>query len=327
MTTIPTTPPFEVLPQETENSLNQGFICAANEDRFTSTFFSEPLTAFAVGWKDAEDLRSLLEAIAPAVPVGRRFEFKKADNAQVFLSETDDVRAIGSAFKRVDYTGTSINEKTYNKGLTVRVDHDDEVGDDWQERYTQLLIQRLLRNEIRRAISVLDTAATSLAKTWDSSADPDKDLRDALVLAADKSGIYPNRVLFSEGAWNLRMDAYAAQDNARSHASYAMTPEQLAGKLMVDSVTISKARYQTTTTAKGKVVTTNTVYEYYALGGAHKDEPSNIKRFVTPAGGSDFRVYVREHEKFTDITVEHYSNIVITSNLSGDIRKIPVSDS
>ena len=56
-----------------------------------------------------------------------------------------------------------------------------------------------------------------------------------------------------------------------------------------------------------------------------KDEPANIKRFVTPIdGGSMFRVYADEHSKFTDLTVEHYSNVVLTSN--DGIRKLTISE-
>ena len=134
-------------------------IISANENRFTAGNYSEALTAFTVGWRDPENIAELLDFIAPPVPVGRRFEFKRSDNAQAFYSENDDVRAVGAEFKRVRYDGESINEKTLNKGLTIRVDHDEVAGDDWQERYVQMLMQRLLRNELRRAIQALDTIA------------------------------------------------------------------------------------------------------------------------------------------------------------------------
>ena len=59
------------------------------------------------------------------------------------------------------------------------------------------------------------------------------------------------------------------------------------------------------------------------MPGVSKDDPTNVKRFVTPARGGKFGVYVVEHEKFTDISVEMYSNIVVTSTLG--IRKITAS--
>ena len=302
----------------------RGVIVAANESRFASTFYSEPLTAYTVGWRDPENLETLLETLAPAVPVGRRFEYKLADNAQAFLSESDDVRAIGSAFKKVEYSGTSANEKTLNKGLTMCVDHDDEVGDGWREIYVGRLMQRLLRNEVRRATALLLAAATSASKTWNSSANPDGDLRAMRIAGADSSGITGNTIVFGEAAWELRLDAYEAAANTSSYAgrAAAMTKEQLAAKLGADRVEVVKARYQSTATAKANVLGSY-VLGYFAVPGVGKDDPSHVKRFVTPTAGGKFRVYVVEHEKTTDITVEHYSNIVITT--STGVRRLAIS--
>jgi hypothetical protein len=312
------------LPPDTGGEIVPGVIYAANESRFTSVNYSEPLTQYTVGWRDPENLDALLDSIAPSVPVGRRFEFKKATNAEAFLSETDDVRAIGANFKRVEYTGESVNEKTLNKGLTIRLDKDDLLDEMEEERSVGRLMQRLSRNEVRRALGIIDAATTNANKTWSSSTNPDKDLRDALILGANASGIRPNVMLFAESAWDLRLDAYEAAANTSSYAgrAAAMTPQDLARKSMVDRIEIVKARYQSTTTAKGLVQTTLTVLLYLAIQGAGKDDPSNVKRFVTPAG-TRYRVFRREADKWIDLSVEHYSNIVITSTLG--IRKLTVS--
>lgn len=301
-----------------------GVICAANEARFTSTFYSEPLTAYTVGWRDPENLDQLIDALFPAIPVGRRFEFKKAVNAEAFLSETDDLRAIGSPFKRVEYTGTSVNEKTHNKGLTIRVDHDDEVGDGWRETNVQRLIQRLLRNDFRRSVALVDAAATNAAKVWNSSSNPDGDMRAMLKLGADATGVRPNTVVLGEAAADLRLDVYEAANTPYAGRAASMTPDQLAQKLMVDRVQIIKARYQSSASAKTAVVP-SVVYAYLALPGAGKDDPTHVKRFVTPTSAGRFKVYVQEHEKFTDLSVEHYSNTVITADTG--IRKITATAS
>ena len=311
-----------ILPDLGPNANPVGQLCAANESRFTSTFYSEPLTAYTVGWTDPENLDALLEDLFPSIEVGRRFEFKKADNAEAFLSETDDIRAIGASFKRVEFKGSSVNEKTHNKGLTIRVDHDDEIGDGWQERYVQLLMQRLLRNDLRRGIALLDTAATNTNKTWSSATYPDGDVRAALKAGADAIGVRGNVVVYGEAAFDRRLDVYEAQNTPYAGRAASMTLEQLAQKLMVDLVRIVKARYQSTATTKAAVVP-SVIYSYLALKGATKDDPSNVKRFVTPARGGRFGVYVQEHEKFTDISVEHYSNIVITG--SAGVRKLTIS--
>jgi hypothetical protein len=304
-----------------------GTVCVANESRFNAAHYSEPLTTYTVGWKDPEDLQSLLDFIAPAVYVNRRFEFKRADNAEAFLSETDDVRSIGSSFKRVSYSGESVNEKTLNKGLTIRVDHDEAVGDDWRERYVQLLIQRLLRNEVRAAFSALDAESSEESVNWvwdaanNASVNPDGDLRSGLSLCGDESGVRPNRILLGESAWDLRASAYEQQESAGAFRSASLTPEQLAQKLFVEGIHIIHGRYQQGT-EKARLLG-DAAYFYYAADGQMKDEPSNVKRFVTPVENGNFRVYVEESSKYTDITVEHYSNIVVTSSLG--LRKLKVS--
>jgi len=303
-------------------------VCAANEARFTAAHYSEPLTAFTVGWRDPENLAALLDFVAPPVPAGRRFEFKRADNAQAFYSETDDVRAIGAPFKRVEYTGDSILGKTLNKGLTIRVDHDEAIGDDWQERYVQLLLQRLLRNEVRRALGAVDAAATVTNVVWPDTgtvANPDADVRNMLVAAANASGVRPNRVLFGEVAWGLRANCYDAQDTSGSRRAGGLTPDELAVKLFVDGLRIAAVRYQSSATAKTAAVGSR-VYGFYTEPLAGKDEPANLKRFLTPTdSGGPFRVYLEEHAKYTDISVEHYSTVIVTSQLGLSALAVTVS--
>ncbi len=313
------------LPLDSGDRNTPDVIYAANESRFSAGNYSEPLTQYTVGWRDPENLDALLDSMAPSVPVGRRFEFKKAINAEAFLSETDDVRAIGSNFKRVEFRGETVNEKTLNKGLTIRLDRDEIFDEQDEQVAVGRLMQRLSRNELRRALPMIDAAGTNAAKTWSTTSNPDGDVRAALVLGAEACGIRPNVVVFAENAWDTRLDAYEAAANTSSYAgrAAAMTPEELARKLMVDRIEIVKARYQSTTTAKALLQTTLTVLLYQAIQGAGKDEPSNIKRFVTRAGPTRYRVFREELDKFIDISVEHYSNIVITSTLG--IRKLTVS--
>lgn len=299
-----------------------GLIFAANEARFTSANYSVGLTNYIQNWPEQENLEAMLEAIAPVVDSPRRFEFKKATNAEQFLAETDDVRAIGSAFKFVEYTGASASDKTLNKGLGIRIDHDDTVGDDWQERAVTRLRNRLLRNEIRRAIVLIEAAANANTSVWNKDTNPDKDLRDILRGAKNKTGIRPSRVFFGDDAWDLRADAYELQNTPAGGRKADMTPAQLAAYLRVEQVNILGAIYQSTASAKATVITALTVLAYYAQSNLSKDDPSNVKRFVSPARGGRWGVYVTPHEKFTDIILEHYSNTVITA--STGIEKITV---
>ena len=311
-----------------DGNLAPGEVCLANEARFTEQYYSEPLTAFGVGYRDPNNIEAALEFVAPRVPVARRFEFKAASNAEEFYSETDDIRDIGSDFKRVEYTGTSVNQKTLNKGLTMRVDLD-QVADqsNWRETNTGRLIRRIWRNELRRAIAVLSAAANNTAKTWDPTAlkDPDMDVLNDLVTGANVSGIRPNRILFGETAWSKRLLSLRAQNLKGQGNSSTMSFAELAGWLSVEELRVSKARYASSATAKTEVVG-NLVLMYFAVAGQSPDEASNIKRFVSAVEGGGFvRVYEQQvSSKLVDITVEHYSNIVITSS-DNSIRKLTIS--
>lgn len=318
--------PQERLPLDNGNPA-PGQICLANEARFTSAFYSEALTGYAVGWREPNQIEATLDFLFPPVQVGRRFEFKKADNSEAFLSEADDARAIGADFKRIDYRGSSVMDKTLNKGLTVRVDLDQAGGmPNWREVYTSRLLQRLLRNELRRGIAAVAAAATNTAKTWDTTAgkDPDQDVLTDLIAAVDDSGVRPNRLLFGDVAWNKRLIAHRAQSNSGGYASAGLTPAELAGFLGVDGVMVSRERYQSSATAKSKAVP-DIVLEFFALDGVTPDDASNTKRFWSAVeGGGKYRVYEQQiGAKLVDLTVEHYSNVIVTSTVG--LRKLTIS--
>lgn len=305
-----------------------GRIALANESLFNQAYFSRPLTTFAVGFKAQEDLEDDLEFFAPRVAVNRRFEYEVWNNAEEFYSETtDDIRSIRGNFKEVEYTSSKVQAKTDNRGLTMRVDLD-EVAEKtgWQEIYTQKLIRRLRRNALRRAIALLNAAATNTAKTWDVSAgkDPDSDVLSELQTCADSSGVRPNRVGYGESSWSKRVLAHRAQNNAGGFASAGSDEEEVARFLGVERVHRTAARFQSSASAKTQIIG-NGVFMFSALSSGHIEDPSNIKRFVTPTGGGgDLSVYVQQvSAKLFDITVEHYELLKMTSLLG--VRKFTVS--
>jgi hypothetical protein len=308
-----------------------GQVLFANDSRFLETYFSEPLTNYATGWRDPNNIEATLQFIAPAVPVGRRFEWKKAVNAEEFLSETiDDQRAIGSDFKRVEYTGQDVSDKTINKGLTYIADLDNVGGPNWQNEKVGKLLRRLYRNEFRRGIVGLSGAATNTALTWDTTAgkNPDQDLKNDLLTATSASGIRPNRILYGDTAFNKRSLSYEGQTGATAFAQVAaLNLDQLAARLMVDKIMISRERYQSGASAKSEIVS-NLVFAFYAEDGVDTEDPSNIKRFVSAfsaeEGGGLVRIYVQQiSSKLVAITVEHYSKIVVT--FSTGIRQWTIS--
>jgi hypothetical protein len=314
----------------------------ANDARFTEAYFSQPLTTFATGFKDPSDIGATLEFFSPKVEVpGRLFEWKKWNNAEEFYSEADDIRAMGGDFKRVEYTGQDQVGKTLNKGLLVRVDLDQVVQTPgWENRHVARLLRRLQRNELRRALTLLSAAATNTAKTWDTSAgkDPDQDVLTELATSADLSGIMPTRIGYGHTAWNKRKMSHRAQNTPGGYASAAYTAQDAADFLEVDQVLVSKERYQSTAATKAQIVN-NLVLMFVAMAGGDQDDPSNIKRFVSPPpnlygtgektisppqGALNVNVYVNQvTAKLVDISVEHYSNVIMTSTLG--VRQFTIS--
>lgn len=323
--------PFNILPAGTD--LKPGQVALANEGAASNQFLSEALTQYSVGWTSPEGkLETLLRVLAgEPVTVAKRFEFKKMDNAKAFaaVENDEDVRAIGADFKRVTVQGTTVNAKTLSKGLTLRIDRD-ELNDDpeAEQKAVAYLKTLLLRGEILRAFTGLSGAATggnAISKTWgtgESARDADADVMAHLQTLANDSGLLPNRAFFGATAWNKRFTTLRAASNAAVAASATLTAEQLAGLYGVDSVHVCNERYQAAS-GKSTLLSNALVLLYNAQTSGIKDDPSNIKRFVTKVAGSDFAVFREEKAAFLDITVAHQSLIAVTSGLG--VGKITIS--
>ncbi len=312
-----------------ESGGNNGGIYAANDANFDAEHLSEPLVDYIVGAEDDEGLVALLDAAAPVVPVGRAFTYRQHDTKESFQSDhlSDlDIREIGGDFAQVRRTGSQVDGRTDNKGLTMVID-DDQGGNNpaVQQRAVLNLRNRLLRSELARLDVLLDANDTEDAKNWgagNAAADPDYDVINNVDLSGDARGIDADVVLFGGGARTKRIAALRRSDSSGAFATGAMTPEQLAGLYGVDRVVSSKFRFQQTKSAKAKVIA-DKVYIYSAGRSMMVDDPSNVKRFVTLTTGGNFGVYVERRLKKTLVTVEHYSRIVVTSTVG--IRKIAVT--
>ena len=300
----------------------------ANDSRFVEAHYSEPLTQYSVGWRDPNNIEATLEFVAPKVSTARRFEFAAFTNVEEFLTEVDDVREIMGEFKRVQYSSRKITTRTLNKGLTMRVDLD-QVGEtvqNWREMYTGRLMRRLLRNELIRGITALSAAPTgslAVTPTWSalSAQDPDKDIRNLADVVCDTIGIQPNRALYGRKAWTWRRNTYGNMNAPAGYTGYAgaayaaMAQQGVSDSIGVDEILISNERITTAPTTKSQAVGA-LVLCYLAEPNMTPEDPSAIKRFVSPtAGGTPFRVF--EHQTgnphLIDITVEHYSQIVVTA--------------
>lgn len=315
-----------------------GQIALANAAAFDGAFLSTPLMDYIAGpVGDIAALEDLLESIAPGVQTSRKFEFRvnNADTAFLALEQDEDVRALGSEFKRLRAPGTSMVSKTLSKGLTYLLDQD-ELEDEpmAEERAAARLKAILLRTEIIRATKALSDAATDKAVTWTpgtGATDPDVDLLDAVIAGGDEAGLNPNRLLIGSTAWQKRLRYLRGQNTAGGFAGAGMTPEELAQYLSIERVIVSHERYNLATSkrgaAKAQLVSSDVALLYNAREGLGKDDPSNIKRFWSPmAGGQgEWAVYRREVATgaLVEITVAHRSQIVVTSDAG--IRKLTVS--
>lgn len=304
--------PVVALAADNGSPVSHGTILASNDSRFAASNASAELTQFSQGLVDSENLEAELEAVAPSVMAGRRFTWRKAADDADFLTESDDVRAIGAPFKQVKSTGTEQDGRTLNKGLTVILDNDEMIPGD-EQRWAGRLTRRLFRNDLVRAYAGLLGAVTASSLVWNAKANPDGDVAEQLFQGGESRGLASNVVVYGGAAWLYRFLAYGGAERTNSGASALLKPADLAMLLQVDQVLVSKAYKQSTASAKAAVLGSY-VLAFNARPNVGPDDPSNIKRFVSPVeGGGKTRVYTERKDKTTSVTVEHYSNIIITS--------------
>jgi len=303
-----------------------GVLALANENRFEATHYSEAVSNFMLGilGSDLAPLQSELDLIAPSVRTARRFEYKKMADGLSFLADQDDERAIGAKFRRVESGGSSVNAKTTNRGLSYTLDRD-EMVEGSTEQTAKWLTAILLRNDLRRAVSAIDAAATNTDVVFSASTDPDGLLETALLAAHTTRGLYPNRILAGLTAWSYRKTAYRAKVGALSLAG--MTRDEVADVLAVGKLHVSQSVYKTSKKGAKTNFLANLIYAYYADDVPGRDDASNVKRFWTPCeGGETFRVYVDDSQaKTVEVIVEQYSTVAVTD--STGIRKLTVTQS
>lgn len=303
-----------------------GVVMAANDANFDASHLSEALTEYVVDTPDAEGLEALIEALFPAVLVGRSFSYLTHDTLSAFQAalNDEDIREIGGKFGEVRRTGSQVDGRTDNKGLIMWLDND-QGGEDAAIQQAALvnLKGRLLRADLIRGEALLEANDTAITPNWgpaNAAADPDGDLVSEIDLGGDARGINSNTVLYGGSAWTKRFLSLGQGDNAARHQTRNLTPAQLAALVRAQQLLVSDFRYQSSASAKAKMVG-DKVFTFYSKPGATKDDPSNIKRFVTPVtGGGMWRSYIIPDLKRTGVCLEHYSRLALTSSLG--IRKI-----
>jgi hypothetical protein len=319
------------LPFDTGGKLAPGEIYVANDDRFVQAFYQEPVTEYAVSGWDMQDTAAELRAVCGEIPVARRFEYATWTNEEQFQIRAagDDSRALLGDFTRVEYTSTKVNAKTLNRGLTIRLDRDEvSLTPNWEQAYTNRLVAQIQRNALYRAYALLGTSAVNTNRTWtpSSSVDPDGDIRSSIFQGQLKSGLRPNTVVWGRTAWDKRFLAYRQDSNAARADWSRYDPEAVRAVLGVKSVAVSESMYQSSATAKTELVG-SLVLSFYSQPNPSREDPSNIKRFVSNTrSGGRLSVYITPESvdpKFVQITVEY--NDLIAVPYTGGIRKDTVA--
>jgi len=314
------------------NTPEPGQITVANSATNYAGSLAQDVQGYLAGLP-ATNNENLLNALFPAIQVNDFFQFPKADD-EFFLTESDDsdIRAIGAAFKRVEFRGTTVTASTQQKGLTMRVDHKSlpkvsgKIVAGWEQRYAAALRNRLIGADIIRGLAVIDAAATNAAKTWDATANPDGDLRAAGQALRTATGLMQSHVVLGNLAQQKRQDSYEAAARVNhamaNHAAYTM--EQLASYLGAGKVVIADGIKQAKKGAAKADMLAGIAYVYNATESPIMDDPSNVKRAWSPVmGGGQWGVAIQEHAVFTDITVWQESLIFLP--ITTGIQKLTIS--
>ncbi|MDR1304470.1 MAG: hypothetical protein LBK76_04520 [Verrucomicrobiales bacterium] len=290
--------------------LQPGLLYLPNDSRFNSSYLSEPLTAYATGVKVDQRVQQALDFIAPQVDVARNFEFFQNVEGESFYTDADDERAIGAAFKEVKYSGKKNLGKTRNHGLTMILDDDEEGIPGFKERKVAKLKNRVLMNSLMRAYAALLAATgAGTGSVWGAGTDPDALLMQAVKAGTDDRGIAPNALLLGRAAWLARFLAYRGSKSNTTWQLSTMVLQQVAELTGMTASQFIDARYAVTKTTKAEVVGSVAI-GFFSQNAPDLDDPSTVKRFVTPISGG-LRVFEQRLDaKRTAITVEHYESII-----------------
>ena len=305
-------------------------ITLANSDAYNAANLSEPLSAYCAGLPIDGGTAELLAFIAPEVKTAKRFEYTKFGDG-IMLVDEDDERAVRGEFKSISVSGDVVNAKLVNHGLTLAID-DDEFFADYEQEAVRILKNRLVANELSRAVAMAKAAAGTLeSKTWKSGGgtNPDLDIRKLITSVGDKGGINANRVLIGDAAWTYRLESLLGSQNTAAGGQAMFTIDNLRGFVGAEKILTCDKRFETKVkdsdgkaAKEYKAFLANYVLAFNARDGISKFDASTFKRFV---GEEGFKVYVEKKTKRTIVTVEHYSLLAQTG--VGACKGLSVSNS
>jgi hypothetical protein len=286
----------------------------ANAGSLSDTYFSEPLTTFAQDYYKELSVEKVLQFVSGNVIVPRRFQYRvwgDATELAPLSSPPDPRRALGANFSALSVSGTIQLNETDNKGFSVILD-DDEINAD--PKWEVVAVKRAVRTMMEYERSVLHdqlyytSGVTPVSVTWNggSGQDPDSDLIQLLQAVESAVGVRPNRIIMTASAWTARTVTLRAQTSLLAVSSAMLTPDQLGAQLGVKLMVPDAVDF-----APGSAL----VFAFYQQDGGFTEDISTIKRFQSLcADGALFRSYKRQvGNKTWEVTVEHYSRLVLTS--------------
>jgi hypothetical protein len=301
------------------HNLQPGAVCLANDSILRTAEPVTELTLFAAGY-DAmvgNGLVKLRDFLAPPRPTDSRI-FRLTTYTENEPWETVDYnkvkRGLLADFPEIrQRTAAKSDQQGFNRGLSVILDRDElKSKPEWQQLHTKWLIDILNRATILETMSLYQAAAINASTIWDSSSNPDLDLKQRILTLANTTGFYPQNVAYGDAAHLKRANAYESELNAGALArAAAYTEEQLATALGVPNVLINAERYQSTATAKQEIIGQN-VLLFTAIKDAGPMDPSNLVRHVFNGnfGGGEYAVYLTDlGVKKVALTVENYELI------------------
>jgi hypothetical protein len=302
---------------------SHGSIFAANDANFDAQYLNEPLQEFIMGAPEDEGIEVVLNQLMPVIPVGRAFSYRTHDTREQFQDDADsdqDIREIEGDFAKIRRTGAQVQGRVQNKGLTMVLDND-QGGEDTevQRRAVLNLRVRLLRSELRRGLTAIDTnAAITNSENWGPSnagkPDPDYSILKDVDAGGDARGLDGNLVVEGGTARIYRIGCLRSSVNPAISMTANLNARDRSDLYGVDNICTVRNRRQISATTKGKILGA-VVYSLYSRPNAMPDDASNVKRFVSSTPQGILRVYLQPILKRTLVSVEHYSFTSCTSPL------------
>lgn len=204
----------------------------------TVNTFNYPMYNYAVGWFNRQAANPL-DFIAPVLKAeGMLGSYKRYPQGYAFRS-VDTNRSLYAAPTTISVEAEDVPFKLTNKGLRVGVD-DDELGaagadadarDMVAQAKTGTLLAAWRTSLITEGLEAFrkGVAADGSKGNWSStSTDPVAELRDIFQAFRETNGVTPNRILFSDAAWNTLANNAEVKDLVSFNDAKALTFDLLA---------------------------------------------------------------------------------------------------